>query len=452
LLGVKPDDNGIQSILPWSIPMSATLAAAPVTSTTTYGKASDPLLFRRVQTWWLLLGLFLVAQGNGILSVQGKHESLKVLKKITEGSGGFLLVLTVLMSAICVGMIVTHLGPTVRLMQRQKAVLAFALLAFISTVWSQVPGLTFRKATLLFLMIAFGWFFAASYPPADQMRLLLALGVIMALMSIAWVIILPNYGISEDGEWKGVFGQKNFLGSTMFYLFSGLLFSRIACRRRLLMVSLQAIVAIGLILLSRSRTPLLMAVILVAVRVVGPLLPRLRREAIPFALYCLVLALAMIPMTLGIVLPLIGRDLTFTGRTHEWAVIFPFALKHLWLGYGYEGFWTGTSGDSGSVLATLGAGLGMADSGYLDLMLQFGLLGLGLLLVLLIACARDYLTLLRRPPVPLLAHWYAGLVLATFAGGVTEGMFWMPIRIVPFMLVIACAGLRNISIGLRPYR
>jgi exopolysaccharide production protein ExoQ len=427
-------------------PTSATFTAVPSAATTSYAETGDPFLFKRGRTWWLLLALFLMAQGGGIFREQTKHLTLKVLRQVSEPSdSGSLLVATIVMWVICAGLMVKHIGPTLRLMLRQKAMLAFAVLAFLSTLWSQVPLLTFRRATVLFLTMVFAWFFAKYYSPTDQMRLLLALGVIMALASIAWAILLPNYGIQPTGEWKGVFGQKNFLGSTMFFLFAGLPFCRISSGRRLLTVALQAVVPISLILLSQSRSSLILVVVLLAVRVFGPLMTRTRREAIPFMLYFVAFGMVMIATSVVVILPLLGRDLTLTGRTHNWAIIFPFVLKHIWLGYGYQGFWVGASGDSGKVDSILGGGLNVADNGYLDLMLQFGLLGMGLLLVLLIVCIRDFGRLLRRSSVPLIAYWYVGLILAIFVGSVAEGMFFMPIRIIPFMFVLACAGLRTLS-------
>jgi exopolysaccharide production protein ExoQ len=425
--------------------MSATLTFVPTAPARTYAENEDPFLFQRIRTWWLLLALFMMAQGMGMFTQQGEHESLDVMSHTAEPTS-VLLLLTVMMWVICVGLMVTQIGPTLQVMLRQKVVLAFAVLAFLSTFWSQVPLLTFRKAAVLFLTMTFAWFFAKYYSPTDQMRLILALGVIMAVASIALVILLPQYGISAKGEWKGVFGQKNFLGSTMFLLFAGLPFCRISSGRRLLTVALQALVPIGLILLSQSRTALMMTVFLIAVRVFGPLMTRMKREAIPLVLCGVGLGIVTIATSLGGVLPLLGRDLTLTGRTREWAIIFPFALKHLWLGYGYQSFWTGASGDSGRVVSMIGAGKNVADNGYLDVMLQFGLVGIGLLFVLLMVCMRDFLKLLRRSSVPLIAYWYAGLILAIFVGSVTEGMFWMPIRIIPFMLALACAGLRNLSL------
>jgi O-antigen ligase len=410
----------------------------------TYAEDHDPLLFKRMRTWWTLIALFLMADGEGMFTTQEKRWTLKLLEQ-KENPSRILLVVTLVMWAICVLLMLKQISPTVRLMLKQKAVLAFAVLAFLSTFWSQVPELTARKAAILFLYLLFAWFFATNFTPPDQMRLLLVLGVIMALVSIAWAIFLPGYGIQATGEWKGVFGQKNFLGSTMFYLFAGLPFCRISSGRRFLTVALQAILPLGLILLSQSRTPLIMTVILLAVRVFGPLVTRTRREAIPFMLYCVGFCAVMIVISVVIILPLLGRDLTLTGRTHTWAMILPFTLKHLWLGYGYQGFWLGTSGDSGRLISMSTTAISSADDGYLEIMLQFGLVGMVLLLGLLVVCGRDFLKLLRRPTVPLIAFWYAGLILATFAGGVTENMFFMPIRIIPFMLVLGCAGLRTLS-------
>ncbi len=82
----------------------------------------------------------------------------------------------------------------------------------------------------------------------------------------------------------------------------------------------------------------------------------------------------------------------------------------------------------------------VSDNGYLDLMLQFGVVGMVMLLVLLVISIRNFLKLLRGPSVPLIAFWYAGLILALFVGSFTEGMFWMPTRISPLHLCTRVRG------------
>jgi O-antigen ligase len=428
--------------------MSATLTFVATAPTRTYAGGEDPFLFKRIRTWWLLLALFLMAQGNGLFTRQdSSYWNLKTLQQDLESSP-ILLLLTAVLWLICAGLMIKQIDPTLRTMLKQKAVMAFAVLAFLSTLWSQDPQLTLRKAMLLFLAFAFAWFFATYYSPADQMRLLLAAGVIVALASIAMAIWLPQYGIASGGEWKGVFGQKNRLGLSILFLFSGLPFCGISNGRRLLTLALQAIFPIGLILLSQSKGSLILAVVLIAVRIFGPYIARRRKDQLPFVMYTavcfIVVALPVITMGWEIILPLLGRDSTLTGRTDHWATLAPFAFRHLWLGYGYNAFWTG-AGDSLRVFDSIGAGVKGADSGYMDTMLQFGLLGMGMLLLVLLVSLRDFLRVLRRSSVPLIAYWYAGIILATFVGSFTEGLFLTPTGITTFIFVVGCTGLTTLS-------
>jgi exopolysaccharide production protein ExoQ len=428
--------------------MSAALPSITTAPTRIYAENEDPSLFHRVRTWWLLLALFLMAQGNGLFTRQDStYFTIPAKEQELEGTY-VLLLLTGLLWLICAGLMVKGFGPTLRMMLKQKAVLAFAVLAYLSTLWSQDPQLTLRKATLLFLAFAFAWFFATYYSPADQMRLILAAGVIVALASIAMALLLPQYGIASGGEWKGVFGQKNRLGLSIFFLFAGLPFCRISSGRRLLTLAVQAILPIGLILLSQSRTSLILAVVLIAVRVFGPYIARRRRDQLPFVLYTALFGIPLIGFvivaTKDIVLTLLGRESTLTGRTDNWALIATYAFRHLWLGYGYNAFWTGT-GDSLQLMTRIGAAMIGSDSGYLDTMLQFGLVGMGLLFLILLIAMRDFARLFRRASVPLIAYWYVGLILATFVGSFTEALFLPPVGITTFIFVAACAGLRSLS-------
>jgi exopolysaccharide production protein ExoQ len=419
--------------------MSTTLAplhAAPVTSSP---RNRDPFLFRRARTWWLLLALFLMAQGNGIFTVAATAS--QKAKSLTQfyATSNVLAFLTVLMWAICGGLMVRRIGPTLRLMLQQRPLLAFVTLAFLSTFWSQDPGLSFRKAALLSLYFVFALFFATFYTPADQIRLFLATGVIVGITSAAMALFLPHYGLDAGGEWKGVFGQKNELGFTSFFLFSALAFFPIQNPCRLFRLALQAIFPISLIVLSRSKESLVLVALLIAVRFYGPFVARRRREQLPFTLYATALSIVAIALARRMVLPLLGRDTTLTGRTREWDILFPFALKHFWLGYGYSAFWTGT-GDSLSVLQTLGGAIRGSDSGYLDTMLQLGIAGMALWLCFFLVSTRAIGKIFRSPAAPLTAYWYAGLMIAAFAESFVGSVFLVQ-KFGSFGIVVAYAGL-----------
>jgi O-antigen ligase len=278
------------------------------------------------------------------------------------------------------------------------------------------------------------------------MSIVLATGVVVGLASAAMAILLPQYGIAWGGEWKGVFSQKNHMGIGIFFLFAGLPFCRINSRRRVVILSLQAMLPLGLIFLSKSRTSWFLTLLLAAFRVLAPLFTRSRREKLPFLLYGLTFGLALAAISLGVLLSSLGRDLTFSGRTREWAIIAPFTLRHFWTGYGYQAFWIGNVGDSGAVEHMIG-GQNVADNGYIDAMLQLGFLGTAVFATLLIACARDFRNLLRRSSIPLVAYWYAALILMTLAGSFTESLLWGPsAQFNWFMFVLGCAGLRTLSL------
>jgi len=407
----------------------------------------DPFLFRRVKTWLFLFVLLLMAAANEFATEQPKElYDPKHLKDLGTQSGS-LVYFTIAMAAIGAGVIATSIGPTIRQMLRQKHVMAFAVLAIISTAWSEVPDQTIRKAIMLSFMMMCAWFFSQYYSPADQVRLLLTLGMTVALLSMAWVVLLPRYGVAGSGEGKGIFGQKNLLGSSIVFLLSVALFVPLSSRGERLKWLAISVLPLGLLYMSKSRTSWILAVLMVAFKIVGPMIVRLRKEVVPFYLFASLLGLLVVFAGLSEALSLVGRDLTLTGRVHEWQVIFPFALDRFWFGYGYQGFWTGLTGYSGEVTRLLHVQTTVADNGYLDLMLQFGVVGLGLLAFMLAIGTRDFFRLSRRVSIPPVAFWYAGIIFITCFGSITEGMFWMPVRILPFLLAVAFAGLGNLSEG-----
>ena len=412
-------------------------------------EATDPSLFRRPRTWWFLVALFLITDSGGLFTTQGMHPGAGIGQggngEVDQSAASVSIMLNSIW-VICMGLMFGFARPILNQMAKQKVVLSFLVLAFLSTFWSQAPNMTIRKSILLALYLLFAWYFTSYYTPADQMRLLIALGVIMGVASVFWAIALPGYGVHGTGEWKGIFGQKNMLGTAMLFLFSPLPFRPIANFRELRRVCLIGLLPIGLIMLSQSRTSLIMAVILVALRICGPIFIGLKKERMPLVVFLLVIGLAMIPISIGIILPLLGRDLTFSDRTTYWALLVPYAKKHLWLGYGYQAFFVDRAGQFGSVTGiTSFKELISADNGYLDVWLECGLVGVATLFALFAASVSDFFAVARRPRVPLAAFWYAGLILSIYFGGITDNIFWKPIRMMPFILAAACAGLANIK-------
>ena len=89
------------------------------------------------------------------------------------------------------------------------------------------------------------------------------------------------------------------------------------------------------------------------------------------------MAAGLIAIVVGrvILLDLLGKDTTLTSKTVEWANIMPFAMQHLWRRYGAGAFWT-VYRDSLQVMRSAKRSMHNADSGYIDLFLRFGIVGL----------------------------------------------------------------------------
>ena len=64
---------------------------------------------------------------------------------------------------------------------------------------------------------------------------------------------------------------------------------------------------------------------------------------------------------------------TLSGRAFIWPEVLSFANERLWLGYGYEDFWT--AGRIEAISAELGWGLREAHNAYLEILLALGLVG-----------------------------------------------------------------------------
>jgi O-antigen ligase len=97
----------------------------------------------------------------------------------------------------------------------------------------------------------------------------------------------------------------------------------------------------------------------------------------------LVLAgVAVVAINLGVFLTILGRDATLTGRTAIWSAVVDAIQARPWFGYGYGVFWRGgLQGDAIDVLTAIHwSGLMQAQSGYLDLCLDLGLVGFAVFL------------------------------------------------------------------------
>jgi len=266
------------------------------------------------------------------------------------------------------------------------AMMSLALVgwAFASSRWSIEPDITFRRSVALLFTSLFGLHLAARYSWRELAELAAGMFLLLAVGSYIACIVFPGFGVTVEihpGAWKGLWYEKNQLGGIMVY---GVLACACAAilapgRRRLWIGAAAA--CLGLVAMSQSTTALLGSAI-----VLGGLagLALLRRGgawavATVWALAAAVGGfLALILVAPDLFFHLIGKDPTLTGRTEIWAALLHRVEVRPWRGYGYGAFWMDPWGPAWFVRQEVDWSAPNAHDGWLDILVQLGVVGLAL--------------------------------------------------------------------------
>jgi O-antigen ligase len=255
-------------------------------------------------------------------------------------------------------------------------------LALVSALWSSDPIFTLHRGVALVGTTIFGIYLASRYSLKEQLQLLAWAFGIAALLSLLFVIIPPHYGITTKGGYagtgRGIYYSKNALGLVM--ALSSIVFLLLALSKsKYKWFNWLAFgLSFCLLLLSTAKGPLLT---LITVIVLLPIYKALRWHyslRIPFLIS--VVSLSGVVGTLFLsnaetIFGALGKDITLTGRTQLWYLLFDLGLQHPWLGYGYSSFWRGWDGPSAKVWSLLFWQPRHSHNGILQLWLDLGLVG-----------------------------------------------------------------------------
>ncbi len=278
-------------------------------------------------------------------------------------------------------LVVQHPLITAKGLARSFLLLLPVLLAIVSTLWSIEPGFTFRRSIALLMTTAFAIYLASRYDWSDLIELLAATYGMLAVMSLIFVLLVPDKGIMQTthpGAWAGLWWEKNDLGMNMAKAAHLCLCALIFRPKRAWLWGPLLALSVALILLSTSKTSLL-AMILAFAGVGG--LYVFRRSpliGIPLVYFGVIfgvgLALA-VEFAPKFMFGLIGKDPTLTGRTDIWEALFSQIKHHPWLGHGYGVFWLDETGPAFWVRQQTEWLVPTAHNGWLETWLSIGLVG-----------------------------------------------------------------------------
>jgi O-antigen ligase len=299
-----------------------------------------------------------------------------------EGNPVWKLILIICYLSVAV-ILVPYYRETLLVIRRNGFLVALLLLAFVSCSWATVPALVLQRSIAVLGTTLLGIAFAVRLSVEDQLRLLSRLFRMIAVLSMACVLLLPSYGISvgadDHGEWRGIFIHKNGLGVAM--ALSVLVEWQLPADTRFSKVVKRLALLLSAVLLYFSGSATSMFALIGSVLFIEIYRVATQRLRIPS--YAIVLAILLIivsGVTLFLVNPdgvtrALGRSPDLTGRTEIWRYVISYISRQPVLGYGYSGFWLGATHESSEIERALNEPILYSHNGYLEILVSLGAVG-----------------------------------------------------------------------------
>lgn len=273
-----------------------------------------------------------------------------------------------------------------RALLRSPWLVILALLAITSALWSIDPELSFRRGIAVLATTLLGVYLAARFDWLGALRLLAAVWFVLMALSFIAGIVAPGFSHSEahPGAWMGGWSEKNALGghaARASFLFAFLAWRDAPLRRWWIG---GAIIALVLVIMSKSATSLLGAALGLGVLACAWWMLKGRRWSLALAWGIAVvggLAVVIFLTAPGLVLGLLGKDETLTGRTDIWVQLLDAIEKKPALGYGYLAFWGLESEPRYWLARAVDWPAPSGHNGWLDLAISLGLVGVAIYVV-----------------------------------------------------------------------
>lgn len=211
------------------------------------------------------------------------------------------------------------------------------------------------------------------------------------LLSLIVIIVGANAGIDGEGNWKGIFDQKNMLGISCVI---GILTNMLVYNKRPLKFFILSIIPVILVFGSESYTSAFSCILIMILFFLKPWLHSIVynfNKIITFVIV-LIFSYMIFIATSGASYNLLDKDTSFTGRNKIWSYLFNHMDENIWLGHGIGFLSYQNTVNPDPFLDEVGYLVLSTHNGILGVIYSLGLLGLFLMIYLIFS----YLFLIRK--------------------------------------------------------
>lgn len=331
---------------------------------------------------------------------------------------------------------------------REKYLTLFMGWALLSVIWSDYSVTSLKRWISLFgeiiVCLAALMHFRWSEMALRTFRVIVCIYIPLTILSVVFV---PEAIQWEFPAWRGLADTKNNLGQvTLFSII--ILLSIIPYNRNrpvnalhYLLLGCAFIAYIG----ARSTTAFLIGAVLMGIYgslAIGKML-KLDNFVRFFAMYVLLggaligaMVVVLIPEVLSDLFGLFGKDMTFSGRIDLWTAVLSMTEGKLLNGWGIGGFWVGDKPHLVPLFEEFVWIPNQAHQGYIDILNQLGIVGLGLMCMMILSYFNG-LGKLRKGQV------WMWLFISVLILNVQESVFFRPRHIGNFMFLFAYIALNT---------
>jgi exopolysaccharide production protein ExoQ len=404
--------------------------------------------------WLPVIWLWIV--GSRPVSVWlGINPGMEDVSQLVEGSPADRLIFEILL-IIGILVLARRGRRTAVLLRANWLILIYFAYCLLSVMWSDFPEVALKRWTKSIGDLAMVFIVLTEVDPSAAFRRLLSrVGFVLLPASVLLIKYFGDLGRGYDPDGipmnTGVTMNKNTLGVITFVIALGALW-----RVRMLIAAKEepsrgqhllaqgTLLAVGVVLLATAHSATSSACFaLGAGLMLASSLPLVRRRSAGVhALVLSVFLMGGLAMFIGAqadVVHALGRETTLTGRTEIWQAVLPFVPNSA-VGAGFESFWLGPRLDR--VWSRLSAYMHVneAHNGYLEVYLNLGWVGVGLIGLILVKGYSNVVTAFRYDP-PVGSLLLAYVVAAAFYS-ISEAGFRLlnPIWIFLLLAVVAAGG------------